>query len=368
MSNPALPPTEFYQPASFRSRGVAVPFTTPLLAGARVREAKRVELVVPNLSGGRGVYVLNWSGVRELCKPTVHDTVLYDRIAALPLIDPSGIRAAALDIAKQGYAGHAAAASAEAVTTEDQAQSFRACALLTARLLRQADLDGQHDAKLAGSPYFDAQAATMLRRMAPAMGRSAVELEDAIAAISRGFASIGVDPDDRSARIPRSIDRLKQACVSLLQWVNKDPGNDIVGLGLPLAGTIKAACEAGESVLTATRALLKNPATLLKRWFEHPESVPAMASRCEWLLDGWEPVCLLWLAANSTAARRASLLEMAQVLPALPSEVEDWPDVPVQDHALHEACRVTSHSDAWRTGSASFTLVQRNEMFRVQSV
>ena len=368
MPDPTQPPTEFYQPASFRGRGVAVPFTTPMLAGARVREAKDVELVVPNLSGSRGIYVLQWPGVREFCKPTVHDTILYQHIAVLPRIDPASVRSAALDVAKQGYAGRGAAAAAEAITSRDRSHGFQACAVLTARLLRQAEPDGQDGGRLAGNRFFDAHAVAMLRRMAPAMGCSVNELEDAVAAVSRMFAPIGVAVDDRVARVPRLIDRLKETCVSLSRWVNKDPGNDIVGLGLPLVATIKATCDASEAVLAATRTTLIDPATLLKRWFDNPDGVLATASRCDWLLDGWERVCLLWLVAHSTAARRASLLEMAQVLPALPTEVEEWTEMSVPDHALHEACRVTSQSDSWRTGSAAFTLVQRNEMVRIESI
>src|SRR5207253_8622990 len=89
--------------------GVAVPFTTPLLTGARARPAQRgrAELIVPNPSGGRGVYVLPWSGVRELCRPTVHDTRLNEMVAALPSVTPSAIRAAARQIAAQGQIGRA---------------------------------------------------------------------------------------------------------------------------------------------------------------------------------------------------------------------------------------------------------------------
>ncbi|MBU6498939.1 MAG: hypothetical protein KGQ40_10460, partial [Rhodospirillales bacterium] len=62
----ALPPAvESFLPSTFLERGVAVPFTTPQLAGARARPGTRVplELVVPNPSGGRGHYILPWDGL-----------------------------------------------------------------------------------------------------------------------------------------------------------------------------------------------------------------------------------------------------------------------------------------------------------------
>jgi hypothetical protein len=75
--NHNLKRTEYRHPATFRSRGVAARFTTPMLVGARMRDAEHggVEVVVPNPPGGRGFCVLDLRGVQALCSPTVHDTV-----------------------------------------------------------------------------------------------------------------------------------------------------------------------------------------------------------------------------------------------------------------------------------------------------
>ena len=120
MNTPSAPLVQSHKPESFLERGVAVQFTTPQLAGARIRHADRTgtEFVVPNPSGGRGVYILTWGGVRQLCQPTVHDTLLHQRISRLPTMDPGGVRAVAQKLAAEGLAGReatvAAAASAEA--------------------------------------------------------------------------------------------------------------------------------------------------------------------------------------------------------------------------------------------------------------
>ena len=83
--------TQAYQPATFLERGVAMPFTTPQLAGARGRPDVRVglEVILPNPAGGRGVYVLPWAGVRELCRPTVHDARLQQLVAELKVVTPN---------------------------------------------------------------------------------------------------------------------------------------------------------------------------------------------------------------------------------------------------------------------------------------
>ena len=104
-----LPPLQPYHPTTFLERGVAVPFTTPLLDGTRARPGARadVELIVPNLSGGRGVYILPWSGIREFCRPTVHDARLNQEIAGLRSVTPITIRRAARRVAAAGLAGDA---------------------------------------------------------------------------------------------------------------------------------------------------------------------------------------------------------------------------------------------------------------------
>lgn len=104
MADLNLPLIPTYFPATFLERGVAVPFTMPALAGARVRLAnpEGVEFILPNPSGGRGCYIVHWSGVRQLCRPTVHDTLLQERIISTPVLNPGTIRLAARHLAAQG--------------------------------------------------------------------------------------------------------------------------------------------------------------------------------------------------------------------------------------------------------------------------
>ena len=59
-----------------------------------------------------------------------------------------------------------------------------------------------------------------------------------------------------------------------------------------------------------------------------------------------------------------AVLEMAQLLPVLPNEVTTWIGNMVAPEAMDEACRISSHDDAWRSGGAAFALIQRNEALR----
>src|SRR6185437_16681434 len=85
---------ESFLPTTFLERGVSVPFTTPQLNGARVRpgERKPLELIIPNPSGGRGVYVVPLGNVQDFCSLTVSDRRLADAITRVRGITPSTIR------------------------------------------------------------------------------------------------------------------------------------------------------------------------------------------------------------------------------------------------------------------------------------
>ncbi len=107
MHSISLPLVQSYFPTTFLERGVAVPFTTPMLSGARARPAQRggAELIVSSPGGGRGVYILTWGNVREFCRPTMHDVRLNQQIETISSVTPSTIRAAARQVAAQGLAG-----------------------------------------------------------------------------------------------------------------------------------------------------------------------------------------------------------------------------------------------------------------------
>ena len=370
MQSSVLSPTQFHHQATFQSRGVAAPYTAPFLAGARVRSAPHggSELVLPNPSGSRGVYIVPWAGVGALCHPTVHDTILSKYIARLPRIDPVSIRNAALDVAIEGHAGRAAAAAAESARENDRSQRASAHVLIVSELLHQMDPSGPRDTLFIDRTQFERQAGTAIQRLGPLLGRPAAQLERGVLAIGDAFAPVGVARDAQTARIPRLIERLKQTWQSLATWLSDDPENDIGGLGQAIATALQAVGRASHAALAATRGVLAEPVALVKRWISNQDDVLALASRCDWLLDGWERVCLLWLVENSKPSRRGTLLEMAQLLPVLPSEVKGWNDPGIPHQALSQAYHVTSHNDSWRSGSAAFGLIHRNETIRAMSL
>ena len=139
MTEGSLPPIQAYHPMTFQERGVLIPFTTPLLGGTRARPGEKsgLELVIPNPSGGSGVYIMGWSAITALCRPTLHDRQLSERVAAISHILPSTIKRVAREVATEGLAGEEAAKAALTAENADQHDRTATNLLLLSRSSRR---------------------------------------------------------------------------------------------------------------------------------------------------------------------------------------------------------------------------------------
>ena len=81
---------------------------------------------------------------------------------------------------------------------------------------------------------------------------------------------------------------------------------------------------AGGLVLQAGNKRLADLPSLLGRWAESQAECLAVIRRPDWLLDGWEHVCLLWRACVSDEDRAATLAEISLLLPPVPAEADGW--------------------------------------------
>lgn len=337
----SLPVAESYKPVSFIERGLDAPFTAPLLAGARIRPMQRagIELVVPNPAGGRGVYILPWPSARVLCNPTLHDLRLYEELRRLPALTPSTVRVAARTVAKAGLAGDEAREAAIAADAADTEARRRVAAILWM---------GMHSASL------------------PGMKPDTVAHD--LGAIGALYVPVGLPPYAEAARVPLLSAALEGLCSETDRWARVNAGEDIATVAGMVAGAAASASALAGRLVTEARALTADVPNLLRLWTRGAEDLAARIRRAEWILDGWDRITLLWREARLPAGQRAALLEMAQLVPDLPEEALDW--IGPQGRASLQplrACRVTSLNEGWRTGSASFGLIARNERFRAQS-
>ncbi|HVC63505.1 MAG TPA: hypothetical protein VND19_24465 [Acetobacteraceae bacterium] len=335
-----LPMAESYQPASFAERGVDAPFTAPLLAGARIRpmNGPGIELVVPNPSGGRGVYILPWATARTLCRPTVHDLRLFEELRRLPALTPTSVRLAARVVATQGLAGRQAQEAAVAAVASDAAARLRAVSLLWLAL-RSAALPGLTPERVARDL-------------------------DALGVL---FGPVGLPPEADAARLPKLLAALVDVRAETDLWARMNAGEEVAALAAMVSAAAESVIAASGMMVRDARALATDVPALLRQWARVPAEVAGRISRAEWLLDGWDRIILLWRDARWPATQRAALLEMAQLVPDLPLEAAGWIGQPPETLLPSQDCRVISLSEGWRVGSASFSLVARNERLRARS-
>lgn len=83
--------SERFWPVTFADRGATVPFTTPVLAAARLRSLgpEKVEYLIPGLSGSKGTYVIPAKAIPEMFKLTVHDRALLEEMEVKVATSPT---------------------------------------------------------------------------------------------------------------------------------------------------------------------------------------------------------------------------------------------------------------------------------------
>jgi hypothetical protein len=360
-------PSEARYPSTFQERGVAAPFTAPLLAGARIRGSARcgVELVVPNPSGAPGTYVLPWSAAAEAYRPTLHDTVLLQRLAGPVPLHPRAVRAVALEVARDGLAGHQARIAAEIAAKADRSERLRAASRLLRALSAQVEPSVRRSSADTGwSAASDRQINPLFRRLSSILGCTSQQIREAVASLSDLFAPVGLAPNDNGSRVARQIDRLRQTRDQLTKLSASGDESDAYRLLQSVIFSMETALDCTQATFGDARAAFTDPLTLLKHWIATPANVVALATRTEWILDGWERISSLWQITHGDMARRGMIPEIAQLVPILPPELMRWINAAVSVRALEPTCLVTWQNDTRRKGGGAFVQIGRNEQLR----
>jgi len=300
---------------------VTVPFTTPLLTGARVRGAIRggSELIVPNPSGLRGDYVLAWDGLDALCRPTVHDQALAARLRTLAELTPYTVRECAWDVASQGFAGPEARAAAEAARAADRHARIRANTALLRLLVAQSGRATSARVTIADLRAADLQ---RRRRSGAEAGIAGDGLAMVVNELAELFAPIGIGPEAEAARLPRLLHDLGRLHRETLRFALMQRG----AAAERAHGIVDAAAAAVRvrAVLDAAGGLTEDMLALIGRCIADPDGLARELMRPAWLLDGWEPLVLIWTAARGIGEQREALAQMVSLRPVLPQEATGW--------------------------------------------
>jgi hypothetical protein len=315
-----------YKPTTFLERGVAVPFTTPMLLGARLRPSGRragIELIITNMSRGRGFYVVAFSALSEICAPTLHDERLLALLSQPHPITPALMREAARTAAREGYAGRAAAAAAEAAIRALPEDRARLKLLLLQRLIRQTETVEEARAAVERGQADELQdrAKRAVQRAAPLLEVAPAQILGWIEELSDLLAEIGMPGDPLLARIRRQVIEVEATRREAAAWLARSSGSG--KLGELLAEVAEQTLRCCAVMMEQLDAELKDPLLLLRRWRDDAAGLRQLAGRPDWLLDGWPLIYGIWRDAGPDR-RLAAAWEMAMLLPVLPSEAQAW--------------------------------------------
>ena len=333
-----MPLIQSYRPRSFRERGVAPPFTTRILIGARLRQMPGVaglEVIVPNPSGGRGVYILPWDTVGVLGRPSMHDVMLGRTLAALldrhgiPL-SPLPLADAVAEVALQGLAGPLVAEAAQEAAKAARAALLEMRMRLLIGVTAQIENLPPGDTSLARDTeaHIEQRGLAALTVLAERWGVPRQRLGDAMDRLAALFGESGMGAGFAQARLPRLVASMAEMHRDLTGWAQSESGQSGACPATELREAIAVArsadlvCRMAQMMLDSARQALGDPVAGLHRFLTSEAELLGLCERAFWLLDGWEIICRLWHAAPALMPRHAALQDMARSLPALPDEAE----------------------------------------------
>jgi hypothetical protein len=365
MSSNTLPTATLYNPATFQERGVALPFTAPQAGGMRARLSRNrgIELIVRNPAGGRGVYVMPLSALTTLCRPTLYDKVVSNRIGFLETITPASVRTVGRATAAEGLAGEDAMQAAKAAAKAEQGDRAVVVHHLLSSLVRQVGA-GTGASPTSPEPDLDARARQTVAWIAQRLGQSAAWGVQALDALADAVTGVGVAGVDDVGRIPGLIARLAVMREQVAEWANSQRHSDRAFFAHSVCSVIDFTRSMATTMMGQTRALTDDVVGLLRYWASDPLGVARIAERPEWMLDGWEQIYLIWSQALDNAARRVALVEIADCIPAIPTELNKrGGGKGPMDDVFADHGQIGLNED-WRTGAAVFDLIARNERLR----
>ncbi|MEP3113997.1 hypothetical protein [Nisaea sp.] len=295
MTNGSTTATHFW-PTSFAERGIAVPFTTPSVAMARVRndERGRLELVISGLSGSRGVYVIGWSAVPQTFKLTVFDRVLHEHIQTIDTVTPDTVREAVLRATTTGLAGEDAAEAAIQSSSKITEDRIRISLALTQHLVKHF-LEDDLEIGLA-----ELATSTGQQKVQNLLGRIARKEEIAPETLSRVLTewgdlleALGVLDHKPRGRYRRILDEASHFLTSYADWMRTGDIADDHPATL-ISDILTETLLSWEKAFKEADVYAHDPGSTLKNWDKAKSVLEALSGRIPWLEDGWAVIFAMW--------------------------------------------------------------------------
>jgi hypothetical protein len=359
-------PAEF-APSTFAQRGVAVDFTTPLLVQSRIRQSdgERVELILPNLAGGKGSYILAWRSLVQFATVTLHDHSLYDAVLSIERMDPATVRTATLSVAAKGLAGRDAMRRAQTLLAQEKEEALLTNFLLVVDLLKLAGISAQE--LMAGRAGEDTEARMKraIFQVARTLQISPEVLYQRIEVLTRSIFTVGLPWAPTPGRLRRLLGDLDAFAESLNQWQSRDV-TAAAEVGRFAAAVALHTTSLARVTMGESDVLIRNVLSIMRNWERDAKIIGAQMSRLAWLLDGWSYIVALWISVENEPheRQRDTILEMARLIPVMPKEISEWTESGLEQESKSIQRKWVRLNQDWRTGRNLQDQVARNEVLK----
>lgn len=357
-----------FAPSTFEERGASVAFTTPVLAQTRVRKDSRdqLEVLIPNLSEGRGMYVVPWKSLPLAFPMTVHDRMLHDLIAKAESCSPETIRKAVLEAARCGLAGPQAVEAAEAALKDDDEQRLLINFQLIVEVLKAVGMESTEILR-AGLASEQGQKLTrdLMLKAAHRLSLEPTELYGRIAELAVYMEPIGMASSPKPARLRRLMRDLGGFRDSMADWA-ADNVSEAAPIGVFCTEVAEHTLNHARNIMGQLDQAVSSFELLLRQWDSKGPLVRQSATRLSWLLDGWEFLILLWSDALAKGRHDQDMAvnEIFRVIPLLPRN-ETHADLALAAEKVQVSNRRTVRAYVdWRSGQLDVDLVMRIETIK----
>lgn len=360
-----------YAPSTFEERGAAVAFTTPLLSQTRVRRGDRskLEVLIPSLSQGMGIYVVSWKSVPEMVSMTMHDRYLHELIVREETCSPHEIRRATLRAARRGLAGPQAARAARRALGEDEEQGTLTHYLLILSILKAVGLESP-DMLKAGLDTDEGQRLTrdLMTRAAGSLKLDAPVLYARLAEIAAVASPVGLERSPKPGRLRRCLDDLKAFKQGMEEWAREVPG-DASSVASFCAEVAQHTIGIGDAVLADFHRRIDAIGPLMRDWDVGIFRIREQATRMAWLLDGWSHITGAWEVALTEDRHQQAVTvnDLFRILPLLPRQESsrDLMEDSKRVQSVHR--RSVRMLEDWRTGAMDVDAIRRIEAVKARA-
>ncbi|MDF1749729.1 MAG: hypothetical protein P1V34_12740 [Alphaproteobacteria bacterium] len=314
-------------PETFEQRGVYIPFTTPILAYARLRRpiGGSLEILIPGLAGGSETYVIPYKVLPEVLNLFVHDRALHEELLHLRKISPSQVRQSANLVAMTGLGGPALAKRAK----QEKKAELELPAIILFSLIRSAisQLAPSHpgvselDEKKIATPEGLKLARDALGGYAQTIGERGDKIYGRLERWANALSPSGTSDGAVKGPLMTLLVALEDLTVDLSKWLIQEPP-DTAEMAQRTVTAARAAAQRARDHLNAIAGLEENMAEPLRDFDETETKVISHVERMALMLDGWQRVIDLWEIGRSGDRffQRDTLESFAQYLPILPLE------------------------------------------------